>query len=357
MENDNITSSSTILIPQVIKSEKVKLSIPFEKIAEVDINEIDVMTQETFKNSIIERETEGCSFFLAFTKDTQRNIQKVNGTMFMRGFFKFNVNKSPTTRAKITKATIYEIKSLGDQVFNKFCDYGELRLNKDHYAKIINANDPDLDPKLRGEERFYMGSCLLQGFKVKDKTLIEPDAKKAIFWFEKSREDKYFGANFTLITLWGKRQYEKISAYDALNMCLEAANEVPESHSMACLIYDTVAGFYRIGCGTEKNEQEEKKWRDRAEDLKVKQFDLVPVDELIKEPVEKLAELPLKIIAKFPLQILAQMPIEVLIKLPASTLKKLPKEILDSLPSDIVPEIHAKKQKKEKDSAAVHDYD
>lgn len=182
-----------------------QLSPPFASLSSINIHWMDIYSQETFNELIQEREKEGLPYFLAVTCDNAGTTQVVDGTAFIRSYFKHENHASPTTREGIREAQIYRIDSLKDQHFQFLCSLPQLTENKGHFAKLINACDPNLTPVLRGQERYYLGAIFERGkASVSGTPLVVGDLNKSLFWYQKSIEDGYFGAHIALAT-WHER--------------------------------------------------------------------------------------------------------------------------------------------------------
>jgi hypothetical protein len=194
--NHLFSSSNACFSEDITANATFPLSDSFLSTSSINIDTIDIYSQDYFRNLIQEREAQKLPYFLAVTEDTIGNIQAVDGTTFMRAVFKYGQVTSSTTRSSIQKARFYMINHIRDQVFQFVCNLEQVKENKGHFAKFVNACDPDLDPKYRGLERFYMASIFEWGkLSSEGQVLAEKKIDQAFFWLNKSVEDGYFGAH------------------------------------------------------------------------------------------------------------------------------------------------------------------
>lgn len=176
----------------------IKLEVPFGAVSEINVQETDIYSQETFETLIQAQEQQKLPYFLALTRDSNGSIQAVDGTMFMRNYFKYGHEKSSATRGTIIEAQIYAIDSLKDAIFQNFCALSALK-EQGHFAKFINACDPNLAPYFRGQERYYLGT-FFEGVHDENEDSNSKDLEKAFFWYNKSAADGFFGGHLALAT-------------------------------------------------------------------------------------------------------------------------------------------------------------
>lgn len=175
-----------------------QLAIPFEKVSTIDLKQKDIYLQESFEELIKERIDLNLPYFLAIAKDSFGSFHPIDATTFMRSYFKHDQKKSAVTRQELLNVQIYKLDSLKDKIFQPFCTLSQLTVAHGHYAKIINACDPNLTPALRGQERFYLGTIFENGLIYEGQYLIYPNLERAFFWYKKSIEDNFLGGHVAL---------------------------------------------------------------------------------------------------------------------------------------------------------------
>ncbi len=250
-----------------------KLSIPFHSQETIDIKELDLYSRVSFQEVIQEQESQNFPYFLALTRDSSGKIEASDGTSLLRNYFKYGRRISPITQRPIIEAQIYQIDHLKDQIFKYLGNLSTIKENQGHWLKFINACDPNLNPLDRGQERYYMGYAFEKGKKT---TLgnwwVEPDLKKAFFWYNKSKEDQYFGGPLALAA-W----------YEYGNSEVKASNEqlfenfklvldwIPENYHALPAICQYIRNFYEKTGKTVSTENELKKYQYLLEKIKHKQ--------------------------------------------------------------------------------------
>jgi hypothetical protein len=164
---------------------------------QLDVNQIDTYAHRTFAKLIKAQTKAEMPYFAAVVLNpTNSKISEViDGTSFMRDHFKHGNPVSPN-RNHVEKTNIYQID---ENETHYLCNLADLAQRRSHFAKYLNACDLSLDPKLRGQERYYMGTVCEKGLQREDGTyIVEKDLKKAIFWYRKAIEDHYFAAHIAL---------------------------------------------------------------------------------------------------------------------------------------------------------------
>lgn len=216
-----------------------QLSVPYKATSTVNVCEIDIYTQDTFENLILAKIALQWPYFLAVVEDVNHVIQFVDGIAFMRGYFKYGCKNSSTTRSSILDARIYQIDEIVGCTFQNLCTLSELLAHRQHFAKFINACDLTLDPKVRGQERYYMGAVFEKGKKKEDgNILISKNLDRSWFWYMKSAEDGYFGAHLALAA-WYEKGNEKVekSEADYYQHISLAEKTIPEENPTARILH------------------------------------------------------------------------------------------------------------------------
>jgi TPR repeat protein len=160
----------------------------------------EVYTQDQFQPLINDAANKELPYyFMVVTKDKKNRLQALDASKFMQDFFQKGHKDSALNRVPIEDARFYMIKTdklkrIQDRVFRTVCNLQGLRENRDHFAKLINACNPDLDPKERGRERFYMATCYMR----------KENFKEAFFWLNKSMEDGNYRASYVLASYYEK---------------------------------------------------------------------------------------------------------------------------------------------------------
>ncbi|CRX39086.1 hypothetical protein [Estrella lausannensis] len=188
-------------------------------VANFSEDDVDLYTQCTFKELMQARKESGLPYFIAvvYADSSKGGLPSiVDGISFLRDYFRWGRVCHPTTRRPITSFLIF--KSSRGNPFKLFCSGNNIRECRDHFAKWINACDPDLKPILRGRERFYM-ACYYQDLAERALRDIDALAKrrpltnleifkqmekrehfldKHQYWLEKSADDEYLIAYVNL---------------------------------------------------------------------------------------------------------------------------------------------------------------
>lgn len=232
------------------KATLKRLSDVFAKFSE---DAIDVYTQNTFGELIRERKNIGLPYFIAVI-----NIEAdgevpliVDGISFLRDYFRWGRAMHPTTRDPVTSFMIFK-NGKKMNVFKLFCSHANIRSDKDHFAKWINACDPYLNPILRGRERFYLAchymdsvhACtdsltkLVDAPMSQDKMRLDLNEKRECysfkneFWLLKAAEDEYLMAYLNLAYLYLADAEEDISALNIALLYLRKAVDKAQDLSL-----------------------------------------------------------------------------------------------------------------------------
>ena len=168
--------------------DSIPLDIPCGNFKELDIHLIDIYSCDSFKKRIQEQQKQCLPYFLAVGKTETGTTIPFDGISSILGRINYNQDFDPATRSKIDGIWIYQ---LDNYIQNNPCPkfrflttLSTIRANHEHFLKLMNAVDPDLNKKIRGQERLYMGVAYSVGNGV-----VEKDIEKADFWFQKSLED------------------------------------------------------------------------------------------------------------------------------------------------------------------------
>lgn len=225
-------------------SPELSLSKPFQNITSVNIN-TDIITSKFTKEKLInlikKRKELGLPYILALTLLENGGIEKMDGIKFMRAHFNgqsFTKNESRVKTAYFYQINqINQINNIKGKVFEFLCKLEKIRKDNDHFAKYLNACDPD--PKFRAIDSFYMAQVCLEGKNSsKGKVLIKQDLDQAVSWLKVSADDGYFGAHLQLSNLYKDGDIVKKS-YDKYLKHLDLAYQtIPKDHMYAEMILD-----------------------------------------------------------------------------------------------------------------------
>lgn len=240
-------SDNGILFTQlnaIVNEDRVALC---KEISKFSLMETDPYTLTSFEELIQARKDVDMPYLLALikTKGKSRSVSfsAVDGISFLRDHYRHGRDLHPLTRLPVTSFLIFKNTSRINE-FKLFCTDVNIRLQNDRLAKMVNAFDPDLNPALRGRERFYLANR----YRIKaEKIAVDSSGivgelesacrankvlkllEKESFWLEKAVQDGHIMACINLGYLYLiESESDPVYLHTGLHYIRKAALEVRE---------------------------------------------------------------------------------------------------------------------------------